>query len=90
MHIKHLATILILLSLSLPALAAPSFDKTWTDPITNMKFVWIESGCYHMGSNSGLSNEMPEHRVCVDGFWMGKYEVTIHEYRIFLKETDKN
>jgi formylglycine-generating enzyme required for sulfatase activity len=26
-------------------------------------------------------NELPRHKVCVDGFWMGKYEVTNAQYR---------
>jgi len=29
-----------------------------------------------MGSNNGDSDEKPLHKVCVDGFWIGKYEVT--------------
>ena len=28
--------------------------------------------------------ELPRHRVCVDGFWMGKYEVTNAQYRRFI------
>ncbi len=29
------------------------------------------------------AEELPRHRVCVDGFWMGKYEVTNAQYRHF-------
>mgnify|MGYP006278278079 CR=1 FL=1 len=29
------------------------------------------------------SDERPRHKVCVDGFWMGKYEVTNRQYRLF-------
>jgi formylglycine-generating enzyme required for sulfatase activity len=36
-----------------------------------------------MGSNDGASYEKPVHRVELDGFWMGKYEVTNAEYRMF-------
>ncbi len=32
------------------------------------------------------NDEKPVHKVCVDGFWMGKYEVTIDQYRKFLKD----
>ena len=28
-----------------------------------------------------FENELPLHKVCVDGFWMGKYEVTNAQYR---------
>ncbi len=51
------------------------------DPTTGMQFVWVPDGCFQMGSNSGDSNEKPVHEVCVDGFWMGKYEVTQAEWQ---------
>ncbi|WP_459874754.1 formylglycine-generating enzyme family protein [Desulfothermus naphthae] len=49
-----------------------------------MEFVWVEGGCYEMGcgswTDSCYSDEKPVHTVCVDGFWMGKYEVTVGQY----------
>ena len=59
--------------------ASPSPGKTWRDPTTGMEFVWVPGGCYQMGSNSRY-DEKPVHKVCVDGFWMGKYEVTQAEW----------
>ena len=54
--------------------------NTWTDPVTGMVFVRVEGGCYEMGcgdwTDSCYDNELPVHEVCVNGFWMGKYEVT--------------
>jgi len=54
--------------------------QTFTDSVTGMEFVWVPAGCFQMGSPSGESMrsdvEGPVHKVCVDGFWMGKYEVT--------------
>ncbi len=32
-------------------------------------------------------HELPRHRVCVDGFWMGRYEVTRGQFRYFVRET---
>ncbi len=52
----------------------------WRDPVTGMEFVWVPEGCFEMGSNEGQSDEKPVHEVCVDGFWMGKYEVTQGEW----------
>ena len=53
---------------------------TWTDPVTGMVFEWVAGGCYEMGCGSWTdscgSDESPVHEVCVDGFWIGKYEVT--------------
>jgi formylglycine-generating enzyme required for sulfatase activity len=55
----------------------------WTEPITGMEFVWVPPGCYQMGSNSkeADSDEKPVHEVCVDGFWIAKYEVTQGQYK---------
>jgi formylglycine-generating enzyme required for sulfatase activity len=54
----------------------PQPGDTWTEPVTGMEFVWVPGGCYQMGSYDGDNDERPVHEVCVDGFWMGKYEVT--------------
>ena len=54
--------------------------NTWTDPVTGMEFVWVPKGCFNMGSPDSekdrYDSEGPVHKVCLDGFWMGKYEVT--------------
>jgi formylglycine-generating enzyme required for sulfatase activity len=55
--------------------------KTFTDPTTGMDFVLVPGGCYQMGSNSGASDEKPVHEVCVDDFYIGKYEVTQGQYQ---------
>ena len=34
-----------------------------------------------------INSVTPRHEVCVDGFWIGKYEVTIDHYREFLQAT---
>lgn len=40
--------------------------------------IFVKGGCYLMGDifGAGLSNEKPVHEVCVDDFYIGKYEVT--------------
>lgn len=57
-------------------LSTPGVGDNWKDPVTGIEFVWVPGGCFQMGNNSGQSDEKPAHQVCVDGFWMGKYEVT--------------
>jgi len=63
---------------------AQQLGKVWKDPYLGMEFVWVPGGCYEMGCGSWTSNcdddEKPVHTVCVNGFWMGKYEVTVGEY----------
>jgi formylglycine-generating enzyme required for sulfatase activity len=50
------------------------------DDFTGMKLVYIPGGCFKMGSPESEEgrddDEDPVHEVCVDAFWMGKYEVT--------------
>ncbi len=54
-----------------------------TRTIGGMEFVYIPAGSFMMGSSDGERNdeERPLHRVTLDGFWMGKYEVTQGQYR---------
>lgn len=43
-----------------------------------MEFVFIKGECYEMGDTfgDGYEDEKPVHEVCVDDFFLGKYEVT--------------
>lgn len=63
---------------------------TWTEPVAGMEFVWVPGGCYQMGcgdwTDSCDDNEKPEHEVCLDGFWMGKYEVTQGQWKKIMIE----
>ncbi|SLM27492.1 conserved hypothetical protein [Desulfamplus magnetovallimortis] len=61
--------------------STPEAGDTWREPVTGMEFVWVPGGCYMMGSNSGDSDEQPVHEVCLDGFWIGKYEVTQGQWK---------
>ncbi len=66
--------------------ANPQSGQLYTDPETGMVFVWVPPGCFGMGSPENekdrSANEVP-HRVCLKGFWMGKFEVTNEQYRRF-------
>ncbi|MCP4111090.1 MAG: SUMF1/EgtB/PvdO family nonheme iron enzyme [Desulfobacteraceae bacterium] len=54
-----------------------------------LEFVWISGGCYKMGCDEEktkcFSCETPAHKVCVDGFWIGKYEVTQRQWKKIMK-----
>ena len=58
--------------------------KVWKEPTTGMEFVWIPKGCFQMGSpiseRDRNANEH-HHQVCVEGYWLSKYEVTNAQYR---------
>lgn len=51
-------------------------NEGFTDLTTGMEFVLVKGGCFSMGSNDGGSDERPVHEVCVDDFYLGKFEVT--------------
>jgi len=59
-------------------------ENLYIDPVTEMEFVWVEKGCFQMGSipedPDRSSDESPVHEVCLDGFWIGKYEVTQRQW----------
>jgi formylglycine-generating enzyme required for sulfatase activity len=58
--------------------------EAFQDPTTGMEFVLVEGSCFRMGSppasEERFSNEEPHHEVCLNSFWMGKYEVTQDQY----------
>lgn len=54
--------------------------KIWVEPETGMEFIFVQGGCYQMGCGDWTSecqnDEIPVHAVCINDFWLGKYEVT--------------
>ncbi len=52
--------------------------KTPAESSAAMEFVHVVGGCYCMGVNpgEGLRDASPAHQVCVDDYYIGKYEVT--------------
>ena len=56
---------------------------TYTDNVTGMEFVYVKEGCYQMGDTfgDGDDNEKPVHEVCLDGFYIGIYEVTQGQWK---------
>ncbi len=69
----------------------PSSDRNagFTDKTAGMQFVFVPGGCFQMGDSfgDGESDEKPLHEVCVDGFNIGKYTVTVEQFRAFVKAT---
>ncbi|MEO5377170.1 MAG: formylglycine-generating enzyme family protein [Magnetococcus sp. DMHC-6] len=55
-----------------------------------MAFVWVPKGCFKMGSPESEKNrhedEGPLHEVCLEGYWLGKYEVTNRQFRHWRKD----
>ncbi|RJR15915.1 MAG: formylglycine-generating enzyme family protein [Nitrospiraceae bacterium] len=57
--------------------------KDFKDPLTGMEFVFVKGGCFQMGDTfgDGDADAKPVHEVCVDDFYLGKYEVTQRQWR---------
>ena len=65
---------------------APAPGSTWRDPIAGIEFAWVPGGCFQMGSaTESVPSAVDErqHHVCVDGFWMGRVEITNAQFRRF-------
>ncbi len=66
--------------------------KEYTTPVpgstANYSMIPIKAGEFMMGSPASekerKDDEGPQHKVKVDSFWMGKYEVTWNEYEMFM------
>lgn len=62
-------------------MAAFSSAMTRIDSATGIEFVWADGGCFDMITPQGEDGEKQNLRVCLDGFWVGKYEVTQAQWR---------
>ncbi len=62
------------------------------DTVTGMELIFVKGGCYQMGDTfgDGGGDEKPMHEVCVDDFYMGKYEVTNEQFRKFRPDHNSN
>ena len=58
-------------------------SNTFKDSVTGMEFVLVQAGCFQMGDSfgEGLPAERPVHEVCLDSFYLGKYEVTQGQWK---------
>ena len=57
----------------------------------NIVMVYIPAGDFTVGSpaTDGAADEHPSHKVFIDGFWLGKTEVTFDQYDWFCSETGR-
>jgi formylglycine-generating enzyme required for sulfatase activity len=56
-----------------------------------VELVELPEGTFRMGSpnDEGFLYERPQHEVTVSSFWMGRYEVTHGQYRLYLQANPK-
>lgn len=58
---------------TLPAVAPL---RAFKEPVTGIEFIPVPGGCFQMGDSNGDSDEKPVHQVCLDDFYIGRYEIT--------------
>ena len=58
-----------------------------TEPVTGMRFVFVGGGTFQMGDTDGdgFEDERPLHAVRLDGFYLGKYEVTQRQWKALME-----
>lgn len=58
--------------------------ESWTDPLIGIGFIALPAGCFDMGdSTAGFVGE-----VCLDEFFLSRYEITNAQYRRFRTNHD--
>jgi formylglycine-generating enzyme required for sulfatase activity len=55
--------------------------------VLDQKMIFIPSGSFLMGSDTGRNDEQPRHWVTLDAFKINQFEVTNIQYQRFIKET---
>ncbi len=48
------------------------------------RMAFIKGGCFRMGNDHAQEDERPEHEVCVDDYYLGRYEVTQAEWEAVM------
>jgi formylglycine-generating enzyme required for sulfatase activity len=92
------AVLIGLVAMSLSTFGAAPGSEPPSDPGVPMgkdqaPMIVIPEGCFQMGTNNvgsdysqGLSNERPEHTVCLRPYAIDEFEVTIQRYAKFVEE----
>jgi formylglycine-generating enzyme required for sulfatase activity len=77
---------------ALAKLGDPRFDpEHWYLPREpSLGFVEVPEGAFWMGSDKGKDplawdDELPQHEVRLPRYWMGRYPVTVSQYRAFVE-----
>jgi formylglycine-generating enzyme required for sulfatase activity len=60
------------------------------EQILGQPMAWVPPGPFLMGSDRGrdsqaFDNELPQHQVTLPGYWIGRYPVTVAQFRAFVE-----
>ncbi|WP_130472985.1 formylglycine-generating enzyme family protein [Candidatus Magnetaquicoccus inordinatus] len=70
-----------------PEISSSTTSAEWRDAKIGMEFVALPKGCYTMGSKDPALGAYPLHQVCVNGFYMSRFETTNQQYQQCVAET---
>lgn len=60
-------------------------DSLTISPIDGMEMVFVPAGTFVMGLDGGRFDEVPEHEIYLDGFWIDRTEVTNAMYKTCMQ-----
>ncbi len=64
----------------------PAAPETLTDSLAGT-FVLVKGGSFFMGSEDGEGDEKPVHHVSLGDYYLGKYEITVAQFKTFIDDT---
>ena len=81
--LQTMCIIAIITTIGAAAGETAGYEPTFIDSATGMEFIFVKGGCFQMGDTfgDGEADEKPVHEVCVDDFYLGKYEVTQGQWK---------
>ncbi len=100
---KHLLTLILIVAFGACIAQTPAVDaskKPLTRPlkknapgetaksaIVDVPMVFVQGGSFNMGSDDDGASAKPIHKVTVNSFYIGKYELTLADFRKFIMAT---
>jgi len=92
---KLTSFILFIIIFNLKIIAQENYTEQIKGNDYKLPMQFIKAGHFTMGSprseKGHFGDEGPQHKVYVDGFWMGKFEITWDLYNLFVsRELDRN
>ena len=85
--------------------ASPQAGDVWVNSRDGMEMVYVPPGEFILGTSDAeidawlkehpsdkrewLTDEQPQRRIHLDGFWIDRYEVTVGQYRKFCQATGR-
>jgi formylglycine-generating enzyme required for sulfatase activity len=72
----------------------PTLGQEWMNPKDGSVLVWVPGSTFQMGTNKTdpdkwLDTARPVHSVTLSGYWIGKYETSVKQYRQFCTDTGR-